>query len=507
MCGDMGLLDYYMNPATQNLLGLASGLLSAGGPNPYPQSIGQGLARGLTTGAHLASEAGKQQYVGLQAKALQQTLAQKDLQNALAARFFGNGGSAQVAPPGATPAGMSPATSMSAFGTPAFANQAAPSQAAPQTFPFNPTEIAGLTLMGMPDLTGAYKASLPKVEVKDGIMYDGNSGNILRTIPTMNQQGVSSQLLQDPSAPGGFRVATTPGSLVAYGDQVRAGEQAKSESQPATVTIGGRPVQTTQAVANAITTGVAPDDRTAQMAAMTLMRNGALGTIRVGLGDGVVGGGNNSNSQSAQGNLPSGTNLSPSEQAGATAFSEAKAKQAAADSVKFRESWDSAQSTRGSLDLLEHLFKDPNVASGRLAEEISGLKGLAESFNVKIEGKSAEDVAIAISREMALKAKNQGGNNLMPGAMSNYEQGLLQSMSPSLAQSREGRLLLIQVFKAKAEKDARLAELAADYEDKHQKLDGGFYKQAREWSRANPLFTPDRIQAMTEYAKRLSSGR
>ena len=44
-----GLLDGFMDdPSTMGLLGMAGGLLSAGGPSLMPRTLGQGLSAGLT---------------------------------------------------------------------------------------------------------------------------------------------------------------------------------------------------------------------------------------------------------------------------------------------------------------------------------------------------------------------------------------------------------------------------------------------------------------------------
>lgn len=174
---------------------------------------------------------------------------------------------------------------------------------------------------------------------------------------------------------------------------------------------------------------------------------------------------------------------------------------------KFRNSWGDANDIRSKLDLIEHLSADPNVASGALADNVSGLKSIAESFGIRTQGLPAEEVIKAVTTEMSLKIKNQGGTNMMPGAMSDFENKLLQSMGPRLAQSKEGRMMMIQVFKAKAEKDMKIAEMASDYVERHGKLDSGFDMQVRAYSRANPMFTPQRAQAMMELSRRLSGAR
>lgn len=181
-----------------------------------------------------------------------------------------------------------------------------------------------------------------------------------------------------------------------------------------------------------------------------------------------------------------------------------RAKDLAKEAQKFNEAYQAGNQQRDNLDLLDGLLKNGNVASGALAEMNSDLKGVAASFGINIAGKTEEDVIRAITREMALKMKNQGGTNLMPGAMSDFEQKMLGSMVPGLSQSPQGRLLLSQVMRAKLERDMKISEMAADYEANKGRLDSGFYKQARDWMKANPTFPPEKQQAMMELAKRLA---
>jgi len=155
------------------------------------------------------------------------------------------------------------------------------------------------------------------------------------------------------------------------------------------------------------------------------------------------------------------------------------------------------------LDVMESLSANPNVAQGKLADQISGLKSIGQSLGIRTEGLPAEEVITAISVEMSLKAKNQGGTNLMPGAMAVAETRLLQSMSPQLAQSKDGRDLLIQILRQKALRDQKISELATEYYDRHGKLDYNFEKQVREYAKANPMFTPAQIKLYEDARKRI----
>lgn len=169
-----------------------------------------------------------------------------------------------------------------------------------------------------------------------------------------------------------------------------------------------------------------------------------------------------------------------------------------------RTGYQEAQSMINNLDLMQSLASDPNVAQGKLADQISGLKSIGQSLGIRTEGLPAEEAIRAISVEMALKAKNQGGTNLMPGAMAVAETQMLQSMTPQLAQSREGRNLLIQVFRQKALRDQKISELATDYYDRNGKLDYNFEKEVRAFAKANPMFSDNQMQAIRASLKILS---
>jgi len=146
-----------------------------------------------------------------------------------------------------------------------------------------------------------------------------------------------------------------------------------------------------------------------------------------------------------------------------------------------------ANSTLSNLTLVEQLAVNPNVASGALAENISGLKSIGDSLGFATKGLPAEEAIKGITTQLALQAKNEGGTNLMPGAMALGETKLLQSMVPQLAQSKEGRMLMIQISKEKVARDRLISEMAGDYIDKNGQLDAGFQKLIKEYSKNNTI--------------------
>lgn len=216
----------------------------------------------------------------------------------------------------------------------------------------------------------------------------------------------------------------------------------------------------------------------------------------------VVGGG-----QPAMGRGGVGfTSSDKSQQIGSETTAKLNAEQSAKDTEKFRNLYQSSNSMLQNLDLLDQLFSDPNVASGAAADTISSLKGLADSFGIKTSGLSAENVIASITGKMALQAKSEGGQNLMPGAMAASELTFLRNLVPQLTQSKEGRLLLSQVNRAMATRDMQLSEMAGKYAEQYGGLNAGFYRQARQFYKENPLFSPEKLELMNEYAKRLSRG-
>lgn len=263
-----GLLD----PKMFALLSAAGGLLQASAPSRNPVGLGGAISQGLLSGLQGYGTGVQLQrtgeLVGLEKKkveALEQELKQKqarfDLSQSLLRQYGLLGPSAGA--PGSGSGGLLHQSVMSGSGNyapPEWAlpqqPQEAPTSTQPPTqqptqqpqagFPFGPQQLAALRLAGMPDLTPAYNASLPNVEVRDGVMYDKKSGHVMGTIPTMNPQGFSTQLI--PDGQGGYTVGQTPGALDAFTAQQDAAEAAKARRDPflGMTDPSGRPIPMTR---------------------------------------------------------------------------------------------------------------------------------------------------------------------------------------------------------------------------------------------------------------------
>lgn len=125
----------------------------------------------------------------------------------------------------------------------------------------------------------------------------------------------------------------------------------------------------------------------------------------------------------------------------------------------------------GQLNMLENIYNNPNIPEGELAGQVAAFRSGMKSLGVEVSDKAGlTDLAKAVSTGLALTQRTADGGNLLPGAMSNYEDQLLQKMAPTLNLTSQGRLALIQVMKQMAQSNLRYAEegtkLAADNKDR-----------------------------------------
>lgn len=149
------------------------------------------------------------------------------------------------------------------------------------------------------------------------------------------------------------------------------------------------------------------------------------------------------------------------------------------------------------IDLLEKLDTVDGMAAGEQGPAIHKIKSSLSSLGVDTgEATKAEDIYNAIASNMALHIRNQGGANLLPGAMSNYEDQLLQKMAPSLSMTKEGRAAMREIMKDMAESNARVADEAI----KFQNDNGG--KLTTAWlDRANRLGKENAVRMMRRHSE------
>lgn len=173
----------------------------------------------------------------------------------------------------------------------------------------------------------------------------------------------------------------------------------------------------------------------------------------------------------------------------AQAYQTARAKSYAEQAPKLQQAGQDAASSLRNLDTLQTLYKDPNVAKGALAENISGLKNIGASFGIDVKGLPAEQAIQSISNKMALASRSTAEGGGMPGSMSDQDRKFLVSMQPGLSQTPEGRALIMDASRKVAQRQIDVANMARQYEMQHGQLDIGFDKLVADYAAQNQMFT------------------
>lgn len=131
------------------------------------------------------------------------------------------------------------------------------------------------------------------------------------------------------------------------------------------------------------------------------------------------------------------------------------------------------------LNLLEELYKNPNLPQGEMADKLQSIRSGLKSLGIQVDPNvGPADLARAISTGMSLAQKNADGHNLLPGAMSNYEDQLLQKMAPTLTLTQEGRTALIKFMKEVASSNIRIAQEGSTLASQNgDRLPASWYKR------------------------------
>lgn len=170
-----------------------------------------------------------------------------------------------------------------------------------------------------------------------------------------------------------------------------------------------------------------------------------------------------------------------------TEFGKAVGKQQGEEYSSIQKAGFSASGTLNNLSRVESLLDGVNT--GKLAPLGKDISSLAASVGINIDPNLPQKEAVAaLSNEMALKAKNSGGENMMPGAMSDPDRRFLVEMVPGLSNTKGGNKIIIETLKRKAKRDQQVAKMAREYIGKNKTLDG-FSDELSAWSEKNPLFS------------------
>jgi hypothetical protein len=130
----------------------------------------------------------------------------------------------------------------------------------------------------------------------------------------------------------------------------------------------------------------------------------------------------------------------------------------------FSQAYQANTALSSQLDVLDSLYSTPNLPEGKLGPAIQNMRSTLKSLGVDVgEEVGAADMANALAQKMVLGIRTADGVNLLPGAISNFEVQMLQSMGPTLGMSAEGRKALVAYMKAVAASQLRLSEEATKF--------------------------------------------
>lgn len=122
------------------------------------------------------------------------------------------------------------------------------------------------------------------------------------------------------------------------------------------------------------------------------------------------------------------------------ATGEVQGKDLGAEYKQLRDASSNSGKMVNQLQVLKNIYENPNIPQGEYGPMIQGVRSGLASFGFKMDDSVGEaDLADKIAKNWSLHLRTADGINLLPGAMSNYEDKLLQGMGPGLGSTRAGR--------------------------------------------------------------------
>lgn len=126
---------------------------------------------------------------------------------------------------------------------------------------------------------------------------------------------------------------------------------------------------------------------------------------------------------------------------------------------------------------------------GKFSKGAFAFAQAANSLGIKIDPKLGnKEAAQAAYQEMALSFRDPSQGAGMPGAMSDADRQYLDSMTPNMAMSKQGRALMIDAYTRVQRRNIDIQKMAVKYQKKHGRIDENFYVGLQAWAERNPLF-------------------
>lgn len=182
--------------------------------------------------------------------------------------------------------------------------------------------------------------------------------------------------------------------------------------------------------------------------------------------------------------------------------------------VGTQKAGETARKSNAQLDRLNILLDDVDTGKfkGTTTELKAAMKGLGfdpERFGIR-DDVGVVQAAQALSNGMALDLRDPSSGSGLPGSMSDYDVKLLQSMSPGIGVTREGRMLMSEGQKLINKRNAEVAEFARQYaRDRGGRIDLSFDDEVTKKFGDKPLFGEDfakKVDVLNQASQAIARG-
>jgi hypothetical protein len=159
-----------------------------------------------------------------------------------------------------------------------------------------------------------------------------------------------------------------------------------------------------------------------------------------------------------------------------------------------------ARAQLGSLQFMRQLLANPETQQGFGGETALQARKALEALGMPVGNTTDAEVARALSNKLALYAKNEGGENLMPGALSDSDRPFLQQQVAGLGNTRGANMKLLDYYERIQRRAMDVENLRQKYVQDHGRIDEGFRRELSAWAEANPVFPEARPKASASAA-------
>ncbi|MGA0594103.1 hypothetical protein [Enterovirga sp. CN4-39] len=167
----------------------------------------------------------------------------------------------------------------------------------------------------------------------------------------------------------------------------------------------------------------------------------------------------------------------------------------AKENAKINAQANAARTQLGSLQFMRQLLANPETQQGFGGETALQFRKALEALGMPVGNTTDAEVARAISNKLALYARNEGGENLMPGALSDSDRPFLQQQVAGLGNTRGANMKLLDYYERVQRRAIEVEGLRQAYVQRNGRIDEGFRRELSAWAEANPVFPEARPEA------------